>query len=101
ILDPFTGSSTTGIAANLAGRRFLGIDQEKKFLTISKNRKLEIEDEAKAAGYRQKISGFNNQQELELVLINEPKARYTTELSFLEKAKPETRSKPKRKKKIV
>jgi site-specific DNA-methyltransferase (adenine-specific) len=27
ILDPFTGSSTTGIAANLANRRFLGIDQ--------------------------------------------------------------------------
>ena len=35
ILDPFTGSSTTGIAANLANRRFLGIDQEEEFLTIS------------------------------------------------------------------
>ncbi|MEI2739385.1 MAG: site-specific DNA-methyltransferase [Chitinophagaceae bacterium] len=44
ILDPFTGSSTTGIAANLANRRFLGIDQEEEFLTISKNRKLEIEN---------------------------------------------------------
>ena len=31
ILDPFTGSSTTGIAANLANRRFVGIDQEKVF----------------------------------------------------------------------
>ena len=31
ILDPFTGSSTTGIAANLLGRRFLGIDQEEEF----------------------------------------------------------------------
>ena len=38
ILDPFTGSSTTGIAANLLGRRFLGIDQEEKFLEISKAR---------------------------------------------------------------
>ncbi len=28
ILDPFTGGSTTGIAANLSNRRFLGIDQE-------------------------------------------------------------------------
>jgi site-specific DNA-methyltransferase (adenine-specific) len=44
ILDPFTGSSTTGIAANLANRRFLGIDQEEEFLTISKNRKIEIEN---------------------------------------------------------
>lgn len=44
ILDPFAGSSTTGIAANLLGRRFLGIDKEQEFLEISRNRKLEIED---------------------------------------------------------
>ena len=42
ILDPFTGSSTTGIAANILGRRFLGIDQESSFLDISKKRKEEI-----------------------------------------------------------
>ena len=44
VLDPFTGSSTTGIAANLLGRRFLGIDQEEMFLQISKARKKEIID---------------------------------------------------------
>lgn len=27
ILDPFAGSSTTGIAANLLGRQFLGIER--------------------------------------------------------------------------
>lgn len=27
ILDPFAGSFTTGIAANLLGRKFIGIDQ--------------------------------------------------------------------------
>ena len=43
ILDPFTGSSTTGIAANLLGRRFLGIDREEEYLILSKNRKKEIE----------------------------------------------------------
>ena len=43
ILDPFTGSSTTGIAANLLGRRFLGIDKEEEFLLMSKARKMEIE----------------------------------------------------------
>lgn len=60
ILDPFTGSSTTGIAANLINRRFLGIDQEEAFLTISKNRKLEIQNPEIAVIYRQKISGFND-----------------------------------------
>lgn len=44
ILDPFCGSSTTGIAANLLGRRFLGIEKESEFLELSKNRRKELED---------------------------------------------------------
>lgn len=35
VLDPFTGSSTTGIEAYLLGRDFIGIDTEKKFLDLS------------------------------------------------------------------
>lgn len=35
ILDPFTGSSTTGIAAYLLGRSFIGIDTEKQYLNLS------------------------------------------------------------------
>lgn len=35
ILDPFTGSSTTGIAANMSNRKFIGIDTEKEFLDLS------------------------------------------------------------------
>ncbi len=35
ILDPFSGSSTTGIAANLCGRRFAGLEQEEKFCRLS------------------------------------------------------------------
>ena len=35
IVDPFTGSSTTGIAAHLYGRDFIGIDTEVKFLDLS------------------------------------------------------------------
>src|SRR5690554_1454949 len=80
ILDPFTGSSTTGIAANLTNRRFLGIDQEEEFLAISKNRKLEIENHRIASTYKQKISGFNNKNELELFLVEEPNVEYGTEL---------------------
>ena len=85
ILDPFTGSSTTGIAANLANRRFLGIDKEEEFLTISKNRKLEIENLRTAAKFRQKIGGFNNKEELELFLVEEPKEEYKTELNLTKK----------------
>jgi len=80
ILDPFTGSSTTGIASNLSNRRFLGIDQEQEYLEISKNRKLEIEDPQIASRYRQKLQGFNNQKELDLFLAKEPEAEYSTEL---------------------
>ena len=38
ILDPFTGSSTTGVVALRNRRRFIGIDMEKEFLEISKKR---------------------------------------------------------------
>lgn len=85
ILDPFTGSSTTGIAANLANRRFLGIDQEEAFLSISKNRKIEIENLKTAVTFRQKIGGFNNKKELELFLFKEPKEEYKAELNLTKK----------------
>lgn len=35
ILDPFTGSSTTGVVAILNDRKFIGIDTEKKYLDLS------------------------------------------------------------------
>lgn len=36
ILDPFTGSSTTGIASKLVGKRkFIGIDMDKSYLDLS------------------------------------------------------------------
>ncbi|PIZ87540.1 site-specific DNA-methyltransferase [Candidatus Nomurabacteria bacterium CG_4_10_14_0_2_um_filter_30_12] len=35
ILDPFTGSSTTGIASAMHGRKFIGIDMEKNYLELS------------------------------------------------------------------
>jgi site-specific DNA-methyltransferase (adenine-specific) len=82
ILDPFAGSSTTGIAANLANRRYLGIDQEEEFLTISKNRKIEIENPKTSAAYRQKTGGFNDKKELELFLVEEPRTEYKTELNL-------------------
>ncbi len=60
VLDPFTGSSTTGIAANLLHRRFLGIDQEDEFLEISKNRRIEIENIGIFNNYRNNIYRYSD-----------------------------------------
>ena len=38
ILDPFTGSSTTGIMALMLGRKFIGIDIEQEYLSLSVKR---------------------------------------------------------------
>ncbi|MCK5305749.1 MAG: site-specific DNA-methyltransferase [Candidatus Omnitrophica bacterium] len=35
VLDPFTGSSTTGLVAHLYGRKFIGIDNERSYLDLS------------------------------------------------------------------
>jgi site-specific DNA-methyltransferase (adenine-specific) len=43
ILDPFTGSSTTGIAASMYDRQFIGIDIEKKYLDLSIKRLNDVE----------------------------------------------------------
>ena len=42
VLDPFAGSSTTGVAANLFGRKFVGIDSEKNYLDLSIKRLQEV-----------------------------------------------------------
>ncbi len=56
ILDPFAGSSTTGIAANLLGRQYLGIERELDYAAMSKARREEIEKTDTYATYRKKIS---------------------------------------------
>jgi len=85
MLDPFAGSSTTGIAANLANRRFLGIDQEEEFLNMSKNRKLEIENKKVFANYRRKIGCFTDTQNQELFTVEELQTAYKTELNLTQK----------------
>jgi len=81
ILDPFTGSSTTGIAANLSNRRFLGIDQDKDYLEISKQRKIEITNSKIAEQYKAKIHGFIN-KEMDACLNAEPKPETKVALGF-------------------
>ena len=50
VLDPFTGSSTTGLACCRTGRRFIGIDREKKYLDLSVQRYLAFREESASAG---------------------------------------------------
>ena len=56
ILDPFSGSGTTGIAANLVGRRYLGLEIEEQFLSMSKARREEIENEVIRRNYIERLT---------------------------------------------
>lgn len=60
ILDPFTGSSTTGIAASLLNRNFLGLDRVEDFLEMSKKRRLELDDEKTKLSYRERILKYSD-----------------------------------------
>jgi site-specific DNA-methyltransferase (adenine-specific) len=82
VLDPFTGSSTTGIAANLLNRKFLGIDKEIEFLEMSKQRKQEIENIRIFNEYKQKIQGFKDKKQLIEYLLFEPQTEYGRDLIF-------------------
>ena len=56
ILDPFSGSGTTGIAANLLGRKYLGLEIEDSSLAMSKARRIEIEDKSIRQSYIDKLA---------------------------------------------
>lgn len=65
ILDPFAGSSTTGIAANFIGRRYLGIEREQQFADISRKRREEIDSFKTYSNYRSKIKDIVKSEILE------------------------------------
>lgn len=67
ILDPFAGSCTTGIAANLLNRKFIGIDQNTDYLSYGIRRKNEIRDVKNADIIRKKMS--ENPEEV-MVMVN-------------------------------
>ncbi|WP_305887993.1 DNA-methyltransferase [Moraxella ovis] len=54
ILDPFSGSGTTGIASILLDRKYVGIEQELEFLELSKRRYQAMTLESKYE-FKQKI----------------------------------------------
>lgn len=87
ILDPFAGSSTTGIAANLYGRRYLGIERETNYLDISIARKHEIEETSTANSFIKKIAKTNEKDMADTNsntsdFVNEDFDVYSRELPF-------------------
>ena len=71
VLDPFCGSSTTGIAAHLLGRRFLGIDQEQDFVMMSKNRREELDNPQIYSKYRSKIKDIQLMSNTQYAIFEE------------------------------
>ncbi|MCR4900755.1 MAG: site-specific DNA-methyltransferase [Treponema sp.] len=83
ILDPFTGSSSTGIAASLLNRRFLGIDKEQEFLELSKKRRIEIDNFKTATDYRDRIMKYSNIPLKEIFEIHESTPYFGKDLPIL------------------
>lgn len=81
ILDPFAGSSTTGIAASLCSRRFLGIEKELEFSNLSFRRRKELDNVCIRELYKnKKISDFAFIPSSDIV--EEPHAYYGIDLPF-------------------
>lgn len=67
ILDPFAGGCSTGIAANLLDRNFIGIDQSAEYLDLGILRKKEIENPDRSIEMQQLMS--ENPDDV-MVLVN-------------------------------
>lgn len=80
ILDPFAGSSTTGIAAALCRRRYLGIEKEEQFATMSRSRRIELDDVDVLQSYRDKLHDLSFVHEK--FMTNEPVGDYERFLPF-------------------
>ena len=55
VLDPFNGSGTTGIAASLLGRKYLGIDMDSRYLELASKRREELEKEEIRQTYKEMV----------------------------------------------
>jgi site-specific DNA-methyltransferase (adenine-specific) len=89
ILDPFTGSSTTGLAAYRYGRQFIGIDNQSEYIDLSILRIEElcqtIQQKPSKAHQSNQLSSKTEMPEIELIesLPNNPstKAEDAAEMS--------------------
>ena len=83
ILDPFSGSGTTGIAASLLNRRFLRLEQEEKFLDLSKKRRIEIENFETKINYRNKIMKYSDKPLKEIFEVHEATPYFGKDIPIL------------------
>ena len=67
VFDPFASSDTTGIAANLIGRKFIGMEREDNFIQKCIRRKEEIENEVTA---QRMLSKMRVAEEEPMAIVN-------------------------------
>ena len=63
VLDPFAGSSTTGVASNVLGRRFIGIEQETEYLRLSQARYEDLQDSGRKEFFKQHFYRLLNKED--------------------------------------
>lgn len=62
VLDPFSGSATTGVASNVLGRRFMGIEQETEYLQLSQARYEDLQQEGRKEFFKQHFYRLLNKE---------------------------------------
>lgn len=83
ILDSFSGSATTGIAANILGRRYLGVEQSLDFLEISKKRRIELDTIATKESYKKKIYKYSDVSLQDILELHNSEPYYGIDLPII------------------
>ena len=63
VLDPFAGSSTTGVASNVLGRHFIGIEQETEYLQLSQARYEDLQNDGRKEFFKQHFYRLLNKED--------------------------------------
>ena len=82
ILDPFSGSGTTGIAASLLDRNYCGIEMDVSYCELAKKRREEIVSSDISSRYREKIYSVIDLRENTPSMVCEDEYRFHRQLPF-------------------